>query len=398
VPTGGGTRGGQNETAKTQAWKQYEDEYLKHVLQNKKHDTTGLDEVEKHIYLENVTSKYKQESDESLKREFELWLLGKHQANFNPGYYKNPTGEPGDGKQGAPVRRHVYRGQSVENGTWNVPGEIRDDWRSTPWGTSSLLHLPGVRDYFRKQYERGQADDLQMQLLAEHGPQDIASAWKYFKHWVKQRPMSDAHVLDYDGPNANFPIDVNDISPAGNMMPWNMHTSNYSATRSHNDTSFDTPVGRVRMPSLPPTAYELPEDRNTTDTRRAPTLDEYRDRYREQPQQSASEIRQQIAELNSQIENEKMNSIREQARTGVEAPNIKAQIEKELQGARVQELEAAVNDVQENAEAQAESLRAEGNEEAAARALAAAARITERIEAQRTNNFKETQQLRNQSA
>eukprot|EP00966_Prymnesium_polylepis_P195271 4526384-Prymnesium_polylepis.1 len=28
-----------------------------------------------------------------------------------------------------------------------------------------------------------------MNLLAEHGPQDLKSAWMYFKHWAKGRPV-----------------------------------------------------------------------------------------------------------------------------------------------------------------------------------------------------------------
>ncbi len=54
VPTGGGTKGGSQETSKTQAWGQYEAEYLKNALAQpeRKYDTDGLGETEKQIYLD----------------------------------------------------------------------------------------------------------------------------------------------------------------------------------------------------------------------------------------------------------------------------------------------------------------------------------------------------------
>ena len=45
------------------------------------------------------------------------------------------------------------------------------------------------------QYEEGINDEIKMNLLAEHGPQDLEQAWMYFKHWVKGRPISDTVQL-----------------------------------------------------------------------------------------------------------------------------------------------------------------------------------------------------------
>ena len=179
--TGGGTRGGVADAGKTEAWPRYEAEYLKRALQSEayKYDASGLDPQQRSIYLDRVTARYKEEADEALKAEFDQWLLGKHAANNaeNETVYENADGKP--------VRRWVYRSKEAEDleGGSKV-GQARAGWKHTPWGRASLGHLPGVREYFQKQ-EDAWREDLKLQLLAEHGPQNIDDAWKYFKHWAE---------------------------------------------------------------------------------------------------------------------------------------------------------------------------------------------------------------------
>ena len=76
-----------------------------------------------------------------------------------------------------------------------------------------------MREYLREQKERANDTDLKMQLLAEFGPQNIEDAWKYFKHWVKGRPLSDAVALParFDAPAYGTRSDV------GHQMPQRMH-------------------------------------------------------------------------------------------------------------------------------------------------------------------------------
>lgn len=190
--TGGGERGGPKEASMTQAWPRYEAEYLKRALKSEryKYDTEGLDEQQRSVYLDKVTSLYKEEADESLKAEFEQWLQGQHEAN-DPELdqeYKNADGKP--------VRRWLVRSKEAEDADGGSKvGQARAGWKHTPWGRASLVNLPGVRDYLRTQKESANEKDIKMQILAEFGPQNIEEAFMYFKHWVKGRPMSDTVAL-----------------------------------------------------------------------------------------------------------------------------------------------------------------------------------------------------------
>jgi hypothetical protein len=82
-----------------------------------------------------------------------------------------------------------------------------------------LTHLPGVRDYLRNQKDRALDNDIRMQLLAEHGPQNVEDAWIYFKHWVKGRPFSDAVALParFEHQAAGARADT------GGVLPTRMH-------------------------------------------------------------------------------------------------------------------------------------------------------------------------------
>lgn len=181
----GGALGTPAEARQTNAWPDYESEYLKRRLQPESakgrfdptyYDREGTRQVlkdeAKYVYLDKVSANYKDEAEACLKQEFADWLQGKHQANDEQAYYMN-----GDNK---PRRRNVYTG--------DVSKDL-DEWKHTPWGKEQLTHLPGVRDYLREAAKHKDFAELQMNLLAEHGPQNLEEAWMYFKHWVKGRPV-----------------------------------------------------------------------------------------------------------------------------------------------------------------------------------------------------------------
>ena len=217
--TWGWNDGAVADSKKMQTWPRYEAEYLKRALQSEyhKYDTTGLDAEQRQVYLDHVTQDFKEEADECLKAEFREWLQGNHAANDpdGPRIYENADGKP--------VRRWVVRSPEAEDEAgYSKVGHARAGWEHTPWGRASLTALPGVRQYLRAQAEASNADDLKMQLLAEYGPQDLDGAWRYFKHWVKGRPLSDAVKL---------PARFNEMAPGarsdfGNQMPNRMHSYN----------------------------------------------------------------------------------------------------------------------------------------------------------------------------
>lgn len=178
----GGSRGTPEEAAVAHAWPKYEADYLKNRLQvgQGKYDDGDLGEVERHIYLDKISHDYKNEADECLRAEFHDWLQGKHEDNYATAPYENGAGKP--------VRRKVFR--DGKGSTVGEPWSSEDGvWRPTYWAKQQLTHLPGVREYLRNLETKSQAADLKMNLLAEFGPQDLDSAWMYFKHWVKARPV-----------------------------------------------------------------------------------------------------------------------------------------------------------------------------------------------------------------
>ena len=214
--TGGGSVGTRAEASKTKAWPRYEAEYLKRALTSEryKYDTAGLDNVQKGVYLDAVAERYKEEADECLKAEFEQWLQGQHEANdtTHDQLYENADGKP--------VRRWVFRSpEATDSEGGSKVGQARAGWKHTPWGRASLAGLPGVREYLKGQTLDAEKKDMQMQLLAEFGPQNIDDAWAYFKHWVKGRPLSDAVALP-----ARFPTDeVLHRSDFGHQAPNRMY-------------------------------------------------------------------------------------------------------------------------------------------------------------------------------
>ena len=218
----GGARGTPAEAARTKAWPSYEAEYLQNRLgaglnePSGKYDALNLtDDAARSVYLDKVTENYKTEADECLKAEFKDWLQGLHEDNVKKEYYKN--------KPGAPVRRYTYHTDiplSHDGGEKLAPGdEMKDDqWQPTWWGRDSLTHLPGVREFLRGEDKSGWENDFQMNMLAEHGPQDVEQAWQYFKHWVKGRPMTDAVCLAAQRPPiSDVGVNAGRVGPINHM-------------------------------------------------------------------------------------------------------------------------------------------------------------------------------------
>lgn len=178
----GGDVGTADEAGVGHAWPNYEATYLKHRLRDGtgKYSTAGLPSSYVNTYLDKVSAGYKEEADECLRHEFNDWLQGKHSDNLAPAAYANGPGRP--------RRSVVFReGTRAVTEAWD---NTRDgEWKPTWWKTDALTHLPGVRDYLRTQETKGKAAEIEMNLLAEYGPQDLESAWQYFKHWVKARPV-----------------------------------------------------------------------------------------------------------------------------------------------------------------------------------------------------------------
>lgn len=184
----GGAKGTPEEAAVKKAWPSYEAEYLAKRLEKPagKYIAPAFGDnangnAKTAVYFDKISHDYKQEADECLKGEFIDWLQGKHADNVAQEPYENGPGKP--------RRRYVYRDANQKG---NIGAEWDNNgpqWQPTWWGGSQLTHLPGVREYLRQLETGKDAADLKMNLLAEHGPQDLDSAWMYFKHWVKGRPV-----------------------------------------------------------------------------------------------------------------------------------------------------------------------------------------------------------------
>jgi len=204
----GGDVGTRNEANVAHAWNKYELEILERKL-NKHDRETALTGAEKLVYLNKAATNYKAEADECLKAEFEQWLQGMHIDNRYPERYDNSV------RDGRAERKRI---QATENPDEYV-GSRLDEWTPTWWGKAQLTHLPGVREYLREQKIRATENELDMNLLAEFGPQNLEQAWQYFKHWVKKRPLSEAPCPEAFAEDRGFPGQLNPVkrSNFGNM-------------------------------------------------------------------------------------------------------------------------------------------------------------------------------------
>ena len=224
----GGAVGTPAEAKVPGAWMDYEAKYLKQRLEteNGRFGSNPLQGEAKGVYLDKVSQNYKDEAEACLKKEFAEWLQGNHEANIRGALgelYAKGVNVP----MTAPNRRHVYDG--------NV-GTPKDDWVPTDWGRAQLTHLPGVRDWLRSQREHSDRAELDMNLLAEHGPQNLEQAWMYFKHWVKHRPVDvdecvEQKYADYD--KSRFIR-----APGGPMLPTYNRTNKAPLIDRGNDEFF----------------------------------------------------------------------------------------------------------------------------------------------------------------
>ena len=190
----GGSRGSVNEAYSTQSWPNYNAAYLAKRLgherptdayANRYAAADGIDDpAAKAVYLDKVTANYRSEADECLKNEFVDWLQGTHEANEARYPYPNRPGQP--------TRRYVSGPKS---------GQPMDDWNPTWWGKNQLTHLDGVRPFLREMKTSAEGHELNMNLLAEYGPNNLDQAWAYFKHWVKGRPIAPEECIHESTPD-----------------------------------------------------------------------------------------------------------------------------------------------------------------------------------------------------
>jgi len=237
----GGTVGSVQEAKQPGAWPNYEAEYLKARLQSGKgkYNTDGVASAgdKAQVYLDKISDDYKTEANQALKQEFVDWLQGRHELNNPDKKYDNLPGKP--------VRRWVY------NDGVHEPSSQRDNWSPTWWGQAQLTHLPGVRDFLRKMEQERNSNDMQMNLLADHGPQDLEQAWMYFKHWVKGRPVGNETAIFK-------PRDGRGQRSAFGMQPPETFWANgrpLDDDGSPKGGSF-TPFSGAYRPYVPPSEYE----------------------------------------------------------------------------------------------------------------------------------------------
>ena len=225
------------EPSSTKPWKEHTAQVLQRLLTSNsgrfKADD-NMDDIQKYVYLqEQVQAGVQAEAEADLVSGFRAWLQGTHAENRRTGTYQNVA-------DGRPHRRKM-------DGT-RYPDE-ETDWQSTPWGDAQLTHLPGVREWLREKAIATDKADLEMQLLAEYGPHDLESAWRYYKHWVLKRPISypHAHAKPWDGENWHGPGMASEANPKG----WAPRRS------SHFDA---LPPPGAPPPGAPPPSPKPPDD------------------------------------------------------------------------------------------------------------------------------------------
>jgi hypothetical protein len=198
----GGSLGTTHEAASVKAWPAYENAYLaaqfgldagkskkeltsdKYALANTGPEMKNAASI---VLAQQMAKDNKVEAEECLKREFKMWLAGMHEDNARPHYHKN------DGTHG-PIKKDLS----------GLPLKVDDatatcDWAPTWWGQAGITHLAGVREFLKAEKTREVEEDFELQMLAHYGPSNLEQAWKYFKHWVKGRPVhSQCRDYNYD--------------------------------------------------------------------------------------------------------------------------------------------------------------------------------------------------------
>ena len=230
-----GRRGTAEEAKETRAWQQYERDYLRGKMDKYAEGDENRAMAAEFAIAEEVKQDYKTEADEKLKREFHLWLEGRH-PDYNTEYggpeYDNNVAFA----EGRPIRLRIERDPDGAS----VPSERMDNWKPTWWGKTQLMHLPGAREYMQSNLKQQFDTDLQMNLLAQYGPQNMEQAWMYFKHWVKGRPVT----IERSDNSA----DLGDMSTFGPMNPIKSKLPDPGAFRQVTGT-FGTPPGGGGTPA-----------------------------------------------------------------------------------------------------------------------------------------------------
>jgi hypothetical protein len=186
----------------------YNMEYLRHALGDTRAGTKyekpdELDQIDQLVYQQKAASGFRGEANQALQNEFSLWLQGQHIDNTSMVEYDNT-------RPGVVERRHFMDGKVG----------AKEKWKPTWWGKAQLTHLPGVRDYLVDSKWSAERDTMDLNQLAEFGPQNIEQAWAYFKTWVKGMPISEAVTFNH-AKTESF-----DCSSAGPKMPSQMMLNN----------------------------------------------------------------------------------------------------------------------------------------------------------------------------
>ena len=166
----------------------YDMQYLSNALGNAgigtKYDRGGLEGVNELVYTQKAAAGFRREAKSALHNEFSLWLQGKHIDNTEMNAYDNT-------RNGVVERRHFMDGAVGP----------KDNWKPTWWGKSQLTHLPGVRQYLIDSKTASERETMDLNKLAELGPQNLDDAWAYFKTWVKGMPVSEAVNFNHSNTN-----------------------------------------------------------------------------------------------------------------------------------------------------------------------------------------------------
>jgi hypothetical protein len=185
------------------AWAQYEDDTLKHFMLHPEIDAelNALDgrggAAKRQVFLSEKVRGYKEHADNCIKSEFSQWLAGTHPE------YNRDTGVVYQNSRKGDLYKKPRRIQTMRDpeGRLTAGVDTMTDWRHTAWGNRSLAHLEGVGPWLRGEMEATRKKEMEMNILAEFGPHNLAQAWAYFKHWVKGRPVGMHCALDDELPD-----------------------------------------------------------------------------------------------------------------------------------------------------------------------------------------------------
>jgi len=202
--TGGRGSNVSERAANVSSYPTYDMEYLSNALgagnsgtkYEVPEDLNGMDRL---VYTQKAATGFRREAKQALHNEFSLWLQGQHLDNDVMAEYDNS-------RKGVVERRHFMDGKVG----------AKEKWKPTWWGKSQLTHLPGVRQYLIDSKISAERETMDLNQLAEFGPQNLEDAWAYFKTWVKGMPISEAVNFNH-APTRDF-----DRSNFGSKMPSEM--------------------------------------------------------------------------------------------------------------------------------------------------------------------------------